>query len=521
MKKYMRYLGPALVTGIFLLAIYLLYHKLKAYSIAEIRASIDQISYGRITLSLLLMVVNYMILVGYDWLALKAIHKDLPLPRVALVSFVGQAVSYNFGALLGGTSVRYRFYSAWGFTLADIVRLVLMLAVTFWVGALGLCGMIFLIAPPVIPDELLRNMPITDVRILGVILMLIAFAYLALCLVIRKPIHVFGKEFVFPAPKIAIAQFIVAGVDLIAAAACMWVLLPAEVSISFLDFLPSYLMAQVAVVLTHVPGGVGVFELVIIHLSHTTHEQMVFAAVLLFRIIYFIIPLLAAAVLLAVYEARQSRNMLRGAGRWLSVLSHSIAAYATFAGGVILLASATLPTLPASLALVQGWIPAWLSGLGHCVCALAGAGLLFVAWGLERRQARAFRLAVLLLCLGMAGALLKGFAWIVALMVFAVFWAVLLARKRFYRSSFFWEEPIPLSWLGGALGVLGLAFFAGWAIYHPAWDRAASWGFEQHANAFRALIAFAGIVLTLLGSWVWRVALRRQKSAKAGAGVSQ
>lgn len=510
MKKYMRYLAPVLVTGIFLLAVYLLYHKLKAYSIAEIRASIEQISHGRVALSLLLMVVNYMILVGYDWLALKAIHKNLPLPRVGLVSFVGQAVSYNFGALLGGTSVRYRFYSAWGFTLSDIVRLVLMLAVTFWVGALGLCGIIFLIAPPVIPDELLRNMPITDIRMLGVILMLIAFAYLALCFVVRKPVHVFGKEFVFPAPQIAVAQFLVAGIDLIAAAACMWVLLPTEVGISFLDFLPGYLMAQVAVVLTHVPGGVGVFELVIMHLSHTTHEQMVFAAVLLFRIIYFIVPLLAAAVLLAIYEARQSRNMLREAGRWLSVLSHSIAAYATFAAGVILLASAMLPTLPGSLELIQSWIPRWLSGLGHLACALCGAALLFVSWGLERRQARAFRLAVALLCLGMAGALLKGLSWFVALMVCAVFVAVVLARGRFYRSSFFWEEPIPPHWLGGALGVLGLAFLAGWAIYHPAWDRATSWGFEQHINAFRALAAFVGIVASLLASWIWRV-LRRRK----------
>lgn len=511
MKKYLRYLGPLLITAIFLLAIYLLYHKLKAYSIAEIRASIDQISYGRIALSLFLMVINYMILVGYDWLALKAIHKSLPLPRVALVSFVGQAVSYNFGALLGGTSVRYRFYSAWGFTLADIVRLVLMLAVTFWVGALGLCGLIFLIAPPVIPDELLRNMPITDVRILGVILVLIAFAYLALCFVIRKPIHVFGKEFVFPAPKIAVAQFIVAGIDLIAAAACMWVLLPGEVSIGFLDFLPSYLMAQVAVVLTHVPGGVGVFELVIIHLSQTTHEQMVFAAVLLFRIIYFIIPLLAAAVLLAVYEARHSRNMIREAGRWLSVLSHSIAAYATFAGGVILLASATLPTLPQSLEKLSSWVPSWVSGAGHFACALSGAALLFVSWGLERRQNRAFRLALALLSVGIVGALLKGFSWEVALMACTALLAVALARHRFYRSSFFWEEPIPLYWLGGALGVLGLAFFTGWFIYHPAWDRATIWGFEQPLNSLRALLAFGGIVIGLIVSWLWRIALRRKK----------
>ena len=129
---------------------------------------------------------------------------------MGLVSLVGQAVSYNFGALLGGTSVRYRFYSAWGFSLAEIVRLVLMLAVTFWVGALGLCGVVFLLAPPVIPDELLAKMPIHDVRFLGGILLAIALSYLVLCFTIRKPVHVFGKEFVFPVPRIAVAQMVIA-----------------------------------------------------------------------------------------------------------------------------------------------------------------------------------------------------------------------------------------------------------------------------------------------------------------------
>ena len=227
-----------MISAVFLLAVYLLYHKLKSYSVAQIRESLNQISSARIALSLGLMVINYIILVGYDWLALKAIHKSLPLPRVGLVSFVGQAVSYNFGALLGGTSVRYRFYSAWGFSLTDIVRLVLMLAVTFWVGALGLCGVIFMVAPPIIPDELLVRMPLKDVRILGVILFAIACSYLALCFFIRKPVHIFGKEFVFPPPRIAIAQALVAGVDIVAAAACMYVLLPGDMGISFIDFLP-------------------------------------------------------------------------------------------------------------------------------------------------------------------------------------------------------------------------------------------------------------------------------------------
>ena len=454
MKKYLRYLGPVLITALFVLAIYLLYHKLKAYSIAQIRESIQQVSTGSICFSIGLMIVNYIILVGYDWLALKAIHKSLPLPRVGLVSLVGQAVSYNFGALLGGTSVRYRFYSAWGFSLAEIVRLVLMLAVTFWVGALGLCGVVFLLAPPVIPDELLAKMPIHDVRFLGGILLAIALSYLVLCFTIRKPVHVFGKEFVFPVPRIAVAQMVVAGVDLIAAAACM--------------------------------------------------------AVLLFRLIYFILPLLAAAALLAVYEARQSRNTLREAGRWLSVLSHSIAAYTTFVGGCILLVSAMLPTLPAVVAQLD-FLPRPLLMGGHLVCALSGALLLFVAYGLERRQNRAFWMAVILLLLGIAGALLKGLSFLAAGAALVVLITVWLSRRRFYRSSFFWEEAIPAHWLVLAFAALGLAMGLGWFIYHPAWDRAALWGFEQHFNASRVLLADVGIAVVVLASWIVRVSLRARK----------
>ncbi|MDR3320534.1 MAG: hypothetical protein LBS77_06435 [Desulfovibrio sp.] len=312
MKKYFHYLGPVLVSAIFALAIYLLYQKLKIYSIAQIRESMLHISHARIGISLLLMLVNYMILVGYDWLALKAIHKSLPFGRVALVSFVGQTVSYNFGALLGGTTVRWRFYSVWGFNLVEIVRLVLMLAITFWVGALGLCGAIFLFAPPVIPEELLTKMPVTDVRILGLVLFLIACSYLVICCVVRKPVSFLGRDFFFPPPHIAFAQAVVASIDIVAAAACMYVLLPADMGVSFLDFLPSYLMAQVAVVLTHVPGGIGVFELIILHLTHTTHTHIVFAALLIFRLVYYILPLLAAALMFLTYEAWQNRGWFWG-----------------------------------------------------------------------------------------------------------------------------------------------------------------------------------------------------------------
>lgn len=100
------------------------------------------------------MILNYTVLVGYDWLALKAIHKKLGMARVCMVSFVGCVTVIISEPLLGGSTVRYRLYSAWGFSALDIVRLVLMLAVTFWVGAMGLAGAIFLFVPLDVPVEL-------------------------------------------------------------------------------------------------------------------------------------------------------------------------------------------------------------------------------------------------------------------------------------------------------------------------------------------------------------------------------
>ena len=305
MKKIMHYLGPVLVAAIFLLAVWLLYHKLKTYSLEDIRQSFERIPNTRVALACLFVVLNYAILVAYDGLAIRAIDKSLPLKRLVLVSFVGQAVSYNFGALLGGTSVRFRFYTSWGFSISEIVRLVLMLAVTFWVGVLGLSGLLFVLYPPHLPAELQQALPVHNLRILGGILFAIAIGYLVLCFTVRTPIQIRGKVYHLPPPKIAVAQLIVACVDILVAAAIMYALMPEEMGIGFIEFVPTYLMAQVAVVLSHVPGGVGVFELLILHLTNPDFEKTVIAVVLLFRVLYFIIPLLLAALVFLGYEVQQ------------------------------------------------------------------------------------------------------------------------------------------------------------------------------------------------------------------------
>ncbi|MCR4667312.1 MAG: lysylphosphatidylglycerol synthetase family protein [Desulfovibrio sp.] len=487
-KNFFRYLGPVLVSAVFCLAIYLLYHKLKQYSIAEIRDSMSMVSSWRIFACLLGTAVSYVILMGYDFLAIRAIHKRLSLPRLCLVSFVGQTVSYNFGALLGGTAVRYRFYSAWNFTVTDIVRLVLMLAVTFWVGVLGTCGIFFVIAPPHIPEELAVHIPFADLRILGGILFFVAFIYIFLCFRVRHPIHVFGKEFVFPPAKLAVWQFIVASVDIIAAAFCMYILLPGSLGISFWDFVPSYLLAQVAVVLTHVPGGVGIFELVIINLTHTDQTQIVFAAVLLFRLFYYIIPLLLAALILAGYEVRTRRSSFRDLRRKINIISHSVAAYGTFGLGVAFLISAFYP-LPYALIHDVSTSSAFLSALGEYLLGATGFLLLLFSYGLEHKESASLPLTWILLLLGGLGAFLHSGSYLLPL-VAVVFLAVLfLLKPRFYRTRFFLLHGLPVYWLLASLVALLLVVSAALVYYYGSLNLETLLGNTQHINACRALRA--------------------------------
>lgn len=468
-KAILRHLGPVVVACIFVGAIWLLYREISRYSFADIRMSMSRISTFSIFLSVFLTIINYIILIGYDWLALKGIHKVLPLSKVSLVSFVGQAVSYNFGALLGGTTVRYRFYSSWGFSPIEIVRLVLMLAITFWVGALGLVGGIFLIAQPEIPPELGLHFPVQDIRPLGALLFFIAFSYLVICKFIHKPIHIFGKEFAFPPIRIAIAQAFVAGADLVAAGACLYVLLPPDSGISFIQFLPTYLLAMVAVVLTHVPGGAGVLEVIILHLT-TTDAQNVFAALICFRAIYYLLPLLAAAVTFAVYEIRQQTKYPSGTlhdiGRWMHAFSPMVMSFALFGIGALVCFSMALPISPERFAYIRSWIPLQIMETASVCAGICGAGLLFLAPGLEQRQYHAWRLAMILMWCCFVAILLASLNWILACLVLICLFSIRTIRYRCRRSASLWRMQLSGRWLIGSLLILIGAAALGFILLH-------------------------------------------------------
>ena len=166
-------------------------------------------------------VVNYMILVGYDYLAVRHVGEPLGLGKIALASFTGYACSYNIGATIAGTSIRYRLYSAWGMSSLRILQLLVILGLTFWFGVFALAGVIFVADPPHVPvgnhaelagqlhhaahhttDELVRGVVDTlnwlsdYMRPLGVVLLLVAAAY-----VIMSAAHTTLDAYVSAHPK--------------------------------------------------------------------------------------------------------------------------------------------------------------------------------------------------------------------------------------------------------------------------------------------------------------------------------
>ena len=341
MKKYLlRFLGPCLALLVFGLALRLLYGIVKGYSLAEVVASVKQIPPGWIAAAVVMTVINYIILVGYDYLAVRYVGEPLGLGKIAFASFAGYACSYNIGATLAGTSIRCRLYSAWGMSPLRILQLLVILGLTFWFGVFALAGVIFVVDPPQVPlgnhaelvgqlhhaahhttDALVHNVLnwlswlSQYMRPLGVVLLVLAVAYVALAATHDTLAARYEKirRWNLPVPpfKLTVYQIAVAAADLLVAAWVLYMLMPRMREIDYPKFVGIYMVAYVLVVLSHVPGGLGVLEpAILLFLPH--HYRLAgFAALIVFRVIYYWTPFLIAMVLLGMHEISLRKQWIR------------------------------------------------------------------------------------------------------------------------------------------------------------------------------------------------------------------
>lgn len=316
MKQSLRILRPLLVLLIFVGAVGLLAHELRDFEYDQLLNELRNIRPSQIALAIALTALNYVFLLGYDYLAIQYIGRPLPFWKLALASFIGHVSSFNFGSILGGSSMRYRLYSAWDFSTVEVLQLIAILGLTFWLGVLFLAGVVFVVTPIPVPETIAHAIPLADVRMLGVVLLLIVLGYIAICAVRRRPLKIWTWELPLPPPRLTIGQIAVSSADLMVAAAVLYTVIPPLEGVSYVKVLGVFLLAMVAAVITHIPAGVGVLELVVTTFlpQDDAGKATAVAALVVFRGVYYLLPLVAAATLWMGHEVHVGWHLFRG---WL------------------------------------------------------------------------------------------------------------------------------------------------------------------------------------------------------------
>ncbi|MEH2184902.1 MAG: lysylphosphatidylglycerol synthase domain-containing protein [Nostoc sp.] len=286
------------------LSLWAIASELRAYNYRDILNSLAAIPKSRLSWAIWLTALGYLVMIWYDILGFNYINRSLSWNKIAFTNFISSAFSNTIGfALLTGSAIRYRFYANWGVSAVAIAQVIAFANFTFWLGMFAVAGLLFLINPLEIPTQL--HLPFATVRPIGVIFLLLVAVYLLGSILLKQPLIIRGHEFRFPSFKISLAQIAISSFDWILAAAVLYALLPSNISLSYLDFLGIYLLAMFAGVVSNVPGGLGVFEtIILLILSSKVSAAAVLGSMLAYRGIYYFLPLLVATGLLGIYEIR-------------------------------------------------------------------------------------------------------------------------------------------------------------------------------------------------------------------------
>lgn len=326
---------------LFVATIFVIQRELREYHLHDIVRQIDLTPGTNVAGAVALTILNYLVLTSIDALGMRYVRHPLAYHRLALAAFVTHVFSNNV-TVIGGSAARYRIYSALGISASEVTELVLFCGLTFWLGFFTVAGAVFLIEPYDVPQEL--RMPFRSIWVLGVVFLLVMGIYLAGTILRRKPLKIRTWEVRVPSPAIAISQIAISSLDWLLAATVLYLLLPGEIHAGFVRSLAVFMLAQIAGLLSHVPAGLGVFETVFLFsFADTGNTAALAASLLLYRLIYYILPLILASVLLTLHEVLPHVAAVRRIGihigKWGSLVIPQVFALAVFVAGAILLSS--------------------------------------------------------------------------------------------------------------------------------------------------------------------------------------
>ena len=499
-KRYhTKIIGPLIGLFLFSAALWVLYHELHTYHLKTLLHSWRSLPPAKLVSGFFLTLLSYTVLTGYDTLALRFIKKPLAYRKTALVSFIGYAFSNNIGfSMLTGASVRYRLYSGWGLSTFEIANIIGFCALTVWIGFMSLAGIAFTLFPMALPKAL--HLPFASARPLGFLLLGVVAVIVVIGVIQKKPIRIREWEFKFPAPTIFTLQVMVSATDWAVAASVLYVLLPDTGGLTYFGFVGIFLLAQLAGLASQVPGGLGIFEtIIVILLPSQMPTAAIIASLLAYRALYYLLPLVLAAMLMGAQEILQKKTLLGHFtllyNRWFSGILPIFLSIATFVAGAILLFSGATPADHYRLLRLKEFLPLPFIEISHFMGSIAGMGLLLLARGLQRRLDASYILAVGLLVSGIIASLLKGLDYEEAIVLAVILLAILPSRSHYYRKASLLSLDLNAGWITAILIVLiGSVWLGLFSFKHLEYSDSLWWRFTFFGDAPRFLRATVGAV---------------------------
>jgi glycosyltransferase 2 family protein len=298
--------GLVVSLTIIAIAFWVLYHILHDIDAEEVVTAIRATSLHNILLAGLFVAAAYFTLTFYDLFALRSIGRyDVPYRAAALASFTSYSIGHNVGAsVFTGGAVRYRIYSSWGLDAAEVAKVCFIAGLTFWLGNATVLGLGIGYAPEA--ASAINQLPPWANRGIAVCTLLLLASYIVW--VSRRPRSI-GRgqwQVTLPGGPLTVLQIVIGIVDLAFCALAMYMLVPTEPNISFITLAVIFVSATLLGFASHSPGGLGVFDAAMLVALWQFDKEDLLAGLLLFRLLYYIVPFALSLAILGGRELHMS-----------------------------------------------------------------------------------------------------------------------------------------------------------------------------------------------------------------------
>lgn len=505
-------LTPFISLILFGIAAYGVHHQIANYGWSNLWIDLLATPFQTLEAMFFMSVFGYITLSLCEWIAIRYTKEKLNYGFILLGSFLSNAISHNVGASpITGGAIRYRFYSEWGLTNSAIAKITVFGTLSYFLSAFTLLIIAYLVQYDSIAIESdIANNTLKLLLIIGVVFIT---GWITLSC-FSKNQFTLGKFTISPpTPSLALQQIAVGAIDLTIAAIVLYIPLLNFTEIGFSEFLIYYVVAQLFGLISQVPGGIGVFESSFMYLAGDRFPpEQLLSALIIYRIVYYIIPLLFAGVLITGYETKSHRFVYTLKIHYLFKLIYfatpKIFSVLLLVGGCILLTSGATPGVQERLDWLQFFIPLPLIEFSHLVNSLVGLGMIFLSRAVSIKLDSAYYATIILLCIGIVVSLAKGWDFEEATILGLMLVTFIPARKHFYRKSALIRLEIPLPQLLIGAAIIGLSTWLGFFSYKDvAYSNDLWWQFslDRAGDASRFLRSLFVISVVCGGVLIYRL----------------